>query len=358
MSSLPELQPRRSDKVRIPPQGLVGRDRKPYLPDHGLLVAANTAIALGRPLLLTGEPGCGKTDFAWAVAQHLDGRRTGPRQGLCECHVRSDTRARDLLYHYDALRRFGDAQHGDQQAKRAAEDPRNYVELQPLGLALVAPIRQVVLIDEIDKAPRDLPNDLLRELERGEFEIPEIPVLLADDAVTTRFAPWGEKGQQPLRRQMKPPVGEERRPIIIITSNVERQLPDAFLRRCVFYHIRFPDKDRLSEILRKRRADTAARVDVSAQARDDAYIDCVVSLFLALRTHAGLHKKPSTAELLDWTGGLDEAYAFDGVFARIGALAGALDTKTAKFTNYTWHDVPGLSCLLKLREDLDALGER
>ncbi|MEZ4464387.1 MAG: AAA family ATPase [bacterium] len=148
-----------------------------YLPDEALIAATNVAIALGLPLLLTGEAGCGKTDFAFAIArfQSGKGRAWDPDDaddGLLDCYVRSDSRARDLLYHYDAVRRFGDAHHGQQV--RAA-DPRYYIELRNLGRALAeAEVRgrqRVVLIDEIDKAPRDLPNDLLRELDQGRFEI-------------------------------------------------------------------------------------------------------------------------------------------------------------------------------------------
>ncbi|MCY1061191.1 MoxR family ATPase [Nannocystis sp. SCPEA4] len=350
-SALPPLRTRRTSKPRIPPNGLEGRDRKPYLPDEGLLAAANAAITLGMPLLLTGEPGCGKTDFAHVIANYLDGRREA-KQGIRECYVRSDTRARDLLYHYDALRRFSDAQHGGPAAREEAQDPRRYVELQPLGLALVAPIRQVVLIDEIDKAPRDLPNDLLRELERNEFEIPEIPSTSPGDAVTTRFEAWGAD-QRPIERVMRPPSASEgapeRRPIIVITSNVERQLPDAFLRRCVFYHIRFPDKERLSEILRERRKDTAT-------ASEEPYLDHAVSLFMGLRAQPGLHKKPSTAELLDWLDVVGETYEPADALARLATLARDLDPASSRLRTRNWHDLPALCCLIKLREDLHALG--
>ena len=205
-----------------------GQDRYPYHPHQGLVAAANTALLLGVPLLLTGEPGCGKTDFAWAAARKLG------REPLC-CYVRSDTRARDLLYHYDAVRRFADAQ--GNRAEEAAR-PQGYIDLMPLGQALLAPQQEVVLIDEIDKAPRDLPNDLLRELDQGHFDIPEIPpdaplgpalgAAAGDDLSGVRL-------QRRMQRQEERPM-----PLVIITSNQERQLPDPFLRRCVFFHIPFP----------------------------------------------------------------------------------------------------------------------
>lgn len=356
-AALPPLRTRRTSTQRIPQHGLVGEDGKPYIPDEGLLAAANAAIAVNMPLLLTGEPGCGKTDFAHAIANYLDSRREN-KQGIQKCHVRSDTRARDLLYHYDALRRFGDAQYGDGPTRERARDPRNFVELQPLGLALIAPIRQVVLIDEIDKAPRDLPNDLLRELERRVFEIPEIPAARATDPVPIKVPAWGDV-HPPIERLMTPLEDTpERRPIIVITSNVERQLPDAFLRRCVFYHIDFPDKDRLTQILRERHKDSAqhpARSGVRSLPGDEPYLDHVV-LFRALRDQPGLHKKPSTAELLAWVDVLEATYEPEDLLARLKTLRADIDATTGKLQTHQWSDVPALSCLIKLREDLVALG--
>jgi len=336
---------RRSARLRLPREGLRGR-KGPYLADPGLLAAANAAITLGQPLLLTGEPGCGKTDFAWAVADFVDKQRPGRQQGLRECYVRSDTRARDLLYHYDALRRFGDAQHGDGDARRRSYDPRNYVELQPLGLGLVAPIQQVVLIDEIDKAPRDLPNDLLRELERGEFEILEIPAEGSDPAA-------------PIQRLMRPATDDSgRTPIVIITSNVERQLPDAFLRRCVFYHIPFPDDARLTAILRAHRPEPpAAGVERSRMPPPDdtPHIDRLVTLFSALRRQPGMQKRPSTAELLGWAQAVDDLYEPAALRERIKELADSVDVVEGTLRGHSWREVPGLACLVKLREDLAEL---
>lgn len=349
---LPPLNPTRA---RLPVAGLRGRDHRPYLPDERLIAAANAAITLGSPLLLTGEPGCGKTDFAHAVAHYLDLDPGRPPQGLQECHVRSDTRARDLLYHYDALRRFGDAQHGDSAARQAAQDPRRYIDLQPLGLALVAPIQQVVLIDEIDKAPRDLPNDLLHELERAEFEIPEIPSTASAEPVFTQIPAWGPQ-QRPIERLMRSArASSARRPIVVITSNVERQLPDAFLRRCVFYHIPFPDRDHLDRILRQRAHDEVQHgAGPTSLARAEPYLEQAVTLFMALREQP-LHKRPSTAELLAWLEVLGGSYAPESTKQRLSTLARDLTQDRHQLKNHRWHDLPALSCLIKLREDLAAL---
>ncbi|MCY0995424.1 MoxR family ATPase [Nannocystis sp. ILAH1] len=324
-------------RIRLPQKGLRGRLSE-YIADPRLIAAANAAIALEMPLLLTGEPGSGKSDFAWVVANFFDTAR-GPIQGLHECHVRSDTRARDLLYHYDALRRFGDAQHGEGAARSNAQDPRHYIALEPLGLALVAPVQQVVLIDEIDKAPRDLPNDLLRELDRGEFDIPEIPAELAGDIWTAQAA-WGV-AQQRLTRKMRRPPGT-RAPVVIITSNVERQLPEAFLRRCVFYDIAFPDPSDLQKILRAHWP--------SGTLPDLAYIDDIEVVFSALRAQ-DLTKKPSTSELLNWAHMLEDLPQAARDLVR--RYRRALDPGTAHLREMHWSDLPGLPCLLKLREDLE-----
>lgn len=226
---------------RIRAERLRGREGHVYRADAGLLAAANAALALEMPLLLTGEAGCGKTDCAYAVASALveDREVTPGESDLLECYVRSDSRAQDLLYQYDALGRFGDASHGGPAGARRAEEVRNYIELRPLGRALMSAGLRVVLIDEIDKAPRDLPNDLLRELDQGHFEIPEIPA--ADDQSGETATPIDPDRPLTFRNQMRRPEGA-RKPMVIITSNVERQLPDPFLRRCVFFHIPFPSR--------------------------------------------------------------------------------------------------------------------
>lgn len=321
-----------------PTDTFVGREGRPYHPHPDLLAAANAALLLGVPLLLTGEPGCGKTHFAWAAAGALctrPGHADAPEP--LECYVRSDSRARDFLYHYDAIRRFGDAQHGGTEGQKRAQDVREYIELQALGRALLSPARQVLLIDEVDKAPRDLPNDLLRELDQGRFEIPEIPA--ADT-------------QGELRRQMVPPDGA-RRPFIVITSNVERQLPDAFLRRCVFYHIPFPDEAQLRRIVLDHVCDLPGGMD-------RLLLDGALEIFHALREwKPKLTKRPATAELLAWL------LVLHGAFPEAtgqGALARGKVQKLAeglrKDRRHSLGELPGLGCLLKLREDIERVGGR
>ena len=342
--------PYRADREVIPVDGLVGKDGFPYLADPHLIAAINAAVVLGRPLLLTGEPGCGKTDFAHAVAGAVDADRPATeRKGLFVCQVRSDSQARDLLYHYDALHRFGDA-HMDDDSRHQSADARRYVELLPLGEALVAPQRQVVLIDEIDKAPRDLPNDLLRELDEGCFEIKELlddyPPLPADMPAEQRAhleTRWG----QPLRRRM---VGDRaKRPIVIITSNVERQLPDAFLRRCLFFHITFPKGPRLTQILRKR---------LGEHPEIEVPVSDLVDLFLALRAVEGLIKKPATSELIDWAEALLTLHPGEQVRERLVDLAAKLvrSDESLSLPREQWPRLPGMACLLKLREDQALVG--
>jgi MoxR-like ATPase len=317
---------------------MTGRDGNPYFVDSGMLAAANAAVALGRPLLLTGEPGCGKTDFAFAAASGLaDGSDGVPRTPL-EFYVRSDTSARDLLYRSDTVRRFSDAQSADQVARKRAQLPQNYITLEALGEAIISDVRRVVLVDEIDKAQRDLPNDLLRELDQARFAIPEID--LESDLRSAEADPAHQK----LRRTMAAPAPASPRPLVIITSNVERQLPDAFLRRCLFYYMPFPSPKRLIDILNARFGEANATLH-----------DQATALFQQLRDENPLAKKPATAELVDWVQCLVAVFAPD---IAAEAVKQEANKKFAAGGPVAWASLPGISCLIKLREDLELLGIR
>ncbi len=252
-------------ELQLPPyQKIKGIDDPDnYIASQPLSDAVNVALALGQPLLLTGEPGTGKTQLANSIAYQLGLR-------LYKFHTKSASTARDLFYRYDSLRHFHDAQLKDKSEVQA----KDYIELEALGKAIVnSPVeRAVVLIDEIDKAPRDFPNDVLNEMEQMEFTIQET-------GKTFR-------------------ASDECRPIVVITSNSEKNLPDAFLRRCVFYHIPFPNKSLLRKIVN-------SRLDLPI-AFKERMLDAAIDHFHEIRTNKGLRKKPATAELLAWVHVLSE----------------------------------------------------
>ena len=221
-----------------------------YIADKDLMVAVNAAIALERPLLVKGEPGTGKTELARQVATALG-------LDMIEWSIKSTTKAQQGLYEYDAVSRLRDSQLGDARVN----DVGNYIRQGKLWQAFAAGRKTVLLIDEIDKADIEFPNDLLQELDRMEFHVYET----------------GETVKAAVR------------PIVIITSNNEKELPDAFLRRCFFHYIRFPDADTLSRI-----------VEVHYPGIKQALIRNALTQFYEIRETPGLKKKPSTSEALDW----------------------------------------------------------
>ena len=221
-----------------------------YVATDDLKVAVNAAVQLRRPLLVKGEPGTGKTVLAHEIATALGAP-------LIEWHIKSTTRAVQGLYEYDAVARLRDGQLGDERV----HDIRNYIKRGKLWDAFTSPQLPVLLIDEIDKADIEFPNDLLQELDRMEFHVYETnETVKAID-----------------------------RPIVVITSNNEKELPDAFLRRCFFHYIRFPDRDTMTDI-----------IEVHFPGIQKMLVSRALDLFYEVREVPGIKKKPSTSELLDW----------------------------------------------------------
>jgi MoxR-like ATPase len=259
----------------------------PYVLSPPLATTVNVALALDQPLLVTGEPGCGKTALAWAVAAQLGCR-------VLEFHTKSTSTARDLLYQVDSLRRFHDASTGDARAR----DAGHYLAYRALGEAIRSEATTVVLIDEIDKAPRDFPNDLLNELDRMEFDVPEVEPPLRFRATARHF--------------------------VLITSNSERRLPMPFLRRCVYAHVEFPDAETLARI-----------VELHCGAPARSFVALAVRRFLELRATPGLVKTPATGELIAWV----------RVLQRIGIDERALERVPPG-------ELPALEALIKMIDDL------
>ena len=259
-----------------------------YIASEELKHAVNVAVALARPLLVRGEPGTGKTLLAENLARALE-------MPLVRWHVKSTTKAKDGLYVYDTVARLHDSRFGNAADVR---DIARYIKLGPLGEALSAPSRVVLLIDEIDKADIEFPNDLLHELDAMRFRI-------------------DETGRE---------VAAKERPVVVITSNNEKELPDAFLRRCVFHYIQFPDRELMAEIVKVHHPDITDRV-----------LDNALEMFFSLRSTPKLRKKPSTSELIDWICALKKA----GVdLAKVG------------------HGIPFLGTLLKTEADVELVGKR
>ncbi len=278
-------------------------DAQRFIPGEQLETAINTAIAVGEPLLLTGEPGTGKTQAAYYAAYKLG------VEPLIHFQVKSDSTARDLLYYFDTVRYFYDAHltnSGQPGIPQQPLDKRAYIEPRALweafSLAAAGGVPQVVLIDEIDKAPRDFPNDLLHELDKMEFTVIETGQTIA--------AP----------RNLSP--------IVFITSNSERRLPEPFLRRCVYHHIRFDDAV-VEQAIASRRDDFVTL--------SDAFLKLALQRFLALRDRT-LRKRPATGELLIWLNVLALA---------VGTYPERLDDDLSK--------LPYLGVLLKDRQDIEEL---
>ena len=245
-----------------------------YLTSEALESAVNCALVLERPLLVKGEPGTGKTLLAEAIAKALGAP-------LLRWHVKSTTRAQDGLYLYDTVQRLYDSRFNDGDVK----DIRRYIKLGPLGEAMASPERVVLLIDEVDKADIEFPNDLLHELDRMRFII-------------------GETGDEIVAKQ---------RPVVIITSNNEKELPDAFLRRCVFHFIDFPEADFMRQIVRVHHPDLGAELT-----------EQTLKVFYEIRDMTRLRKRPSTSELIDWIAVLRksgiEGVKLDQALPFLGAL--------------------------------------
>jgi MoxR-like ATPase len=258
-----------------------------YIVSDDLRHAVNVAVALQRPLLLRGEPGTGKTLLAENLAAALG-------MELVRWHVKSTTKAKDGLYVYDTVARLHDSRFGDGDVK----DIEHYIKLGPLGQALSTDHRVVLLIDEIDKADIEFPNDLLLELDAMRFRV-------------------DETGREVVAKE---------RPIVIITSNNEKELPDAFLRRCVFHFIEFPTRELMTRIVKVHHPDIETKV-----------LDQTLEVFYGLRAMPRLRKRPSTSELIDWITALKRS----GVdLGRIG------------------NGIPFLGTLLKTEQDVELVGRR
>lgn len=257
-----------------------------YIADQGLLADVNAAIVLKKPLLVRGEPGTGKTMLAEAISKAMDMR-------LIRWHVKSTTKAQEGLYTYDVVQRLNDSRFGGGDVGNIA----HYIKMGPLGEAFSSHEQVIVLIDEIDKADIEFPNDLLRELDEMAFYIPET----------------------------NETIRAEHRPIVLITSNAEKELPDAFLRRCLFHYIEFPNPERMRQIVHAHYPDL-----------DTNLVEAAMERFYALRKVDGLRKKPSSSELLDWL----------SVLARMGASPDVIRTQ-----------VPLMGALIKREQDVALLNQ-
>jgi len=259
---------------------------KDYVASEGLMHAVNVSIALQKPLLIKGEPGTGKTMLAQSIADALEKK-------LVIWNIKSTTKAQDGLYLYDTVQRLYDSQFGEGDVA----DIKKYIKLGKLGEAFTSEDQVVLLIDEIDKADLEFPNDLLWELDKMEFYVNE-----TKETIKTRH-----------------------RPIVIITSNAEKELPDAFLRRCIFHYIEFPDAEKMQEIIKVHFSDI-----------EETLLKQAMETFYWIRGMKEIHKRPSTSELLDWL----QALVLSGI---------SLDRiKT---------EIPYVGVLLKKNQDIETMFE-
>lgn len=260
---------------------------KEYVASQQLMASVNVAIALQKPLLIKGEPGTGKTMLAQAVAKSLNKK-------LIIWNIKSTTKAQDGLYMYDTIQRLYDGQFGEE----GVDDIARYIKLGKLGEAFESEEQVILLIDEIDKADLEFPNDLLWELDQMEFYIHET----------------------------KRTVKAKHRPIVIITSNAEKELPDAFLRRCIFHYIDFPDEALMEEIVKTHYPNV-----------EENLLKNAMDVFYQIRSLKDIRKKPSTSELIDWINAL-----------QIGGIS----------TNRIKSELPFIGVIVKKDEDLEGLGQR
>ena len=257
---------------------------KDYVASEELMAAVDVAIALQKPLLIKGEPGTGKTMLAEAISQSMD-------KELYIWNIKSTTKAQDGLYVYDTIQRLYDSQFGEE----GVDDIGHYIKLGKLGEAFKADKQVILLIDEIDKADLEFPNDLLWELDKMEFYVHET----------------------------KETIRAKERPIVIITSNAEKELPDAFLRRCIFHYITFPDREQMTEI-----------VNTHFENLEENVLKNALDTFYWIRSVKDVRKKPSTSELIDWIRAL---------------MISGIDTEHLR------EQLPFLGVLLKKDEDLEAV---
>lgn len=299
-----------SEDGEIIHENTLQRDARIFIPGDPLKIAINTSIALGEPLLLTGESGTGKTQSAYYIAHKLG------LGSVVHFQVKSDSTAKDLLYHFDTVRYFHDAHLNALETKSSTREPKefnksDYIEHRALWTAFKegkenqAP--RVLLIDEIDKAPRDFPNDLLHEINQMEFQILETGEYI-----------------QPDKRY---------KPIVIITSNSERRLPEPFLRRCVYHHIEF-DQKLVNKIIESRMHEY--------RKLDESFLKLAVERFLALREISSLRKKPATGELLMW----------------LRVLAVASGTYPEQLSDKDISSWPFIGTLLKSHQDIKEVNNR